>query len=416
MRFRTLVAGLALVALSTIVSSVLAQQGPRPRQTLGSRLNMDVLVDNYIRVLSRKYDLSDDQSAYTQALVRQRLDEFMGRHPEMGDLVDELFEVRGGGDVTPEQLMDWGRRVLPLYQEAKAVIVQANAEWRETLTDQQKLVNDDDLRLMTESFSTTEDQLQRLVTGQMTVEEFRHPQGPAGRRRMVDRPPMTPRGPDASLSPTAAGPEGGISPAVPSPGQTAKDASGTERPGRGRRSSDAATGNSGQSRAGRSETARPAAPGAPDQPGSAESSGRSERLAGRRGTAPVAETGKDYESKWEAYVRQFIEKYQLNDDQKDRAQKVLKDCQQQADRYMRSRQAELERLDRRMAELRSAKDKDQLKELQDLTASKEKLLEPIAQIFDRQLKPRLEKLPTRAQRDAAEKVPEKGPKKSGGGG
>ena len=40
-----------------------AAQDSTPRRGFSKMLNVDALVDNYIRVLSRKYDLSDDQAS-----------------------------------------------------------------------------------------------------------------------------------------------------------------------------------------------------------------------------------------------------------------------------------------------------------------------------------------------------------------
>ena len=129
----------------------------------------------------------------------------------------------------------------------------------------------------------------------------------------------------------------------------------------------------------------------------------------RPGLAATAAAGRDYETQWEAYVRQFIEKYKLDADQQDRAYKILRSCQEQANSYMRSHADELDRLERRAQELQAApnKSKDVGKEVADLNTARTKLLEPIGQIFEKQLKPRLEKLPTRAQRDAAENPPKK---------
>ena len=101
----------------------------------------------------------------------------------------------------------------------------------------------------------------------------------------------------------------------------------------------------------------------------------------------------------------------MNDEQRQRAQSILTDCEKQRDRYLEKKKATLEDLDKRIAELRQSKDKDAGTQVTTLTQQKTDLEAPVQRIFDRQLKPRLERLPTSAQRKAAEtKVADKGSK------
>lgn len=127
---------------------------------------------------------------------------------------------------------------------------------------------------------------------------------------------------------------------------------------------------------------------------------------------PSRSTGSDFESEWERYVREFIEKYQLDEAQTQRAQAILKDCQEQAQNYLQRRKAALEQLDKRDKDLGSSAADAQAR--QRLREQRERILAPVNRIFEERLKPRLEKLPTRQQRDAAEtqkptKTSESGP-------
>lgn len=368
---RTFAATVALVViLAGFGQSATAQSEGQPRQSFSKMLNVDALMDNYIRFLSRKYDLSEEQDAFTQEFVHQRVNVFLDRNRDkLAGLVDQLFEVRTGRDMSPEELTAWGRRVLPIYEQAKITIVGANAEWREILTEEQRLIHDEDVKLMYESFTKTEDQLQRIITGQMTVEEFRNPTRRQTPRRMVveRQSGEAPR--------EIVGDSGARSGTVPRP------------------------------------TVRKTSPRTVVSKGEqAESSQRDrstrDRSRGKSEAKRVSE--KDQMGKWEAYVRQFIEKYKLNAEQQTQAYKILKSCQQQADRHMRSCRPLIERLDRQMEKLKGSKEKAQ--QLSDLTAKRNKLLAKIDDIFENQLKPRLEKLPTRAQREAAAKAP---PQKKG---
>lgn len=108
-----------------------------------------------------------------------------------------------------------------------------------------------------------------------------------------------------------------------------------------------------------------------------------------------------YESEWEAYTREFIAKYQLDEGQSQRAWTILKDCQEQADLYLLRNRARLSSLEQR---LRAKPSGDEAKRKAEEAALGEMLHEvcaPVEQIFEARLKPRLDRLPTRSQRVAA---------------
>ncbi|MCG3128181.1 MAG: hypothetical protein CHACPFDD_03057 [Phycisphaerae bacterium] len=99
-------------------------------------------------------------------------------------------------------------------------------------------------------------------------------------------------------------------------------------------------------------------------------------------------TRADYLSEWERYVRAFIERYRLNDEQSQKAFQILRSCQSTAD-----------------ALILRHRDRVGSKSLDEPRAIKEaadRLLRPVKEVFERELKPRLERLPTRAQRRAAD--------------
>jgi hypothetical protein len=375
-----------LLTLAVCAGSALAQDSQRQRRPFSTMLNVDALMDNYLRVLARKYDLSDEQRAYTEQFVRDRVDAFLdSHHDELADVVDRLFEVRSGAaEISAEELVAWGREVMPLYQEAKIIIVDANSEWRNILTDDQRIIHDEDLRLMNESFATTEDQLQRVITGQMTVDEFRNPYRYRAARQREARvrtaEPIVVQAAPQAVTPAKRAQVQPRRSVVPTdvhrtPPMTAERRA-TQQPA----------------------NVQPTPRRTPETKTPADPRGR--KVERRPSKTPAGQT--NFESEWEAYVRKFIEKYQLNEDQQNQANKILKSCQNQAARYMRSRQKQIERMDQRLAELKNPTDDAQKQEVAKLREAREKLLSPIGLIFERQLKPRLEKLPTRSQREAAE--------------
>ena len=381
MCFRTFgkVVIVAVVLAVLHAPAVAEEEEERPRKTFSSLINVDALVDNYIRFVARKYDLTDDQDAYTEQLVRARVDDFLARHQdELTGLVDRLVDVRTGGDIAPEELIAWGRRMQPIYLEAKEVIVETNDEWREILTEAQRRIHDEDVKLMYQSFTTTEDQIDRLMAGEMTVEEFRNP------RRARDAASRTARKP----TPT---------PLEQPAAKKADDSEGQS------------VGDMVRARASRQSASRRSSPrtsarrtSEDDEKGVSRAS-RGQGRAARKGGAAAGAAKDGHESKWEQYVRQFIDRYALDAEQQTRANKILKKCQEQADRYLRARKVAFEKLDRREEALKTSTAKDKTKQMAAIRTERTKLLSAVDDIFEKQLKPRLERIPTRAQREAAGK-------------
>lgn len=401
---RTLALG---IAVAGVALPAVAQDDDREPSTGYTAIldNIDLLVDNYARFLARKYDLTEEQDEYTKSLLRERSYDFLDKYEgELRNSIDRLFDVRTGGEMTPEELIEWGRRVQPIYDEAKKLIVDGNDEWREILTPAQQKIHDQDLKLMYQSFETTEDQLGRILSGEMTVEEFRSPQ--KGRRTSSKRTPSRPP-PD---EPRRIEQEP-LEPPPPPPPPPPED---DPEPRISPRDQSSAVREAG--RAGGNVVQRPG-----ERPPTRTSERRSQperkradpRDARRDRARPTRPTGKsggqEFESQWEKYVREFIEKYELNDEQSQKAYAVLEDCETQANRYVQGRQSQIEQYDKQIEGLKSSDDKEKSKKIAELTEKRKQLMDPIDRVFEKQLKPRLEKLPTRAQRRAAEEAAKKKP-------
>lgn len=354
---------LVLVMLLTVSADAQQDRKSRPAPGYSSLINIPALIDNHARLLARRYDLSDDQALFTEEFLRQRTEEFLAVHEdELYGLVDDLFAARSGQELGGEAAADWGQRALPLYEEAKLLIIAGNEEWREILTPEQREIHDRDLADMYEQFDVTEEHLERVAAGDMTLRQFLRGTREAARRSRQQQAKTPAREAADTKS---------------SPGNSRV----SERPRRtSRRGGDVVT-----------------PPGRrPD---------RTRRTTPRRPrgrTSPRVTGGSDYESQWEAYVRQFIERYKLNEGQIQQAEGLLKDCKELAERYVQRSKSQLERIDKEMKDLASSQDKDKLKEMNRLKERRDKLLAPVNRIFESRLKPRLERLPTSAQRREAE--------------
>lgn len=106
------------------------------------------------------------------------------------------------------------------------------------------------------------------------------------------------------------------------------------------------------------------------------------------------------ESDWEAYTRRFIERYRLNEDQAQRAWRILRDCQRRREEYLGRTKEQIAAVESEIETARrdSAAPPTRLAELEQRLA---RLLAPVDEIFRTRLVPRLETLPTAAQRRAA---------------
>lgn len=383
------------VVLSTTLP-VVAQESGRTKFT--SLLNVEALVDNYSRFLSRKYNLDEEQERFTNKLMHDKANAFLSGHRDnLFGLVDRMFDVRTGGEMDPSELVEWGKQVAPLYEEAKRIIVDGNAQFREILNDEQRAIHDQDLRMMEDSFAQTDDQLRRIVAGEMSVEEFRNPRPnarPGAQPRdsepsqpQVAQPPPPPPPPSGGggQQPKTQGPvtvapkPGNLGPARPNPGADIKG--------------------------GMAAPVTPAAPTPTPQRPVVTSGGGGQRPTPvpPQPSTPARPVSRNFEGEWDQYTAQFIQRFNLDPGQRTKAEEILKDCKEQATRYVRTRESQLNDMDQREAKLRQGKqDGESQKQLQKIQLDRNKLLEPLTAIFEKTLKPRLDRLPTGKQRKDAE--------------
>ncbi len=108
-----------------------------------------------------------------------------------------------------------------------------------------------------------------------------------------------------------------------------------------------------------------------------------------------------FESKWEAYTRQFIMKHRLNGDQGRKAWDLCRDCEKIARSYLDTRRTDVDDWQQRLEASRSASVEEQAREKEKLDRRRTELVAPIDRIFEDRLKPGLDKLPTPKSDDTA---------------
>lgn len=107
-------------------------------------------------------------------------------------------------------------------------------------------------------------------------------------------------------------------------------------------------------------------------------------------------------SLWERYVAEFIQQHALNADQTQKAQTILRSCQEDGQNYLNQRRNDFARAQRGMEAARQSGNADELKRAE---ARISELRKPVDAIFEERLKPRLDGLLTAAQRAAAASRP-----------
>lgn len=421
-----------MLALTALLAWPAAAQERQPLQinSYGAVLdNIDLLIDHYSNFLARKYELTDEQDQYTRHLLRERSHEFLDSHQDdLRGLIETLFEVRTGGEMSAEGLMEWGEAARPIYEDARKLIVAGNDDWREILSEDQKRRHDDDLKLMYESFETTETQLDRIATGEMTVDEFRNPRrSRAVTRRTARATPDEDAPPPPDIDP----PSNRMDPPSDEAASAARQRAEELRERLAERRRQRAEGQpeaedspmidpgSANSKAARrrpvEEAERPERTAEPRR-GSTKPPESSSRRETTRRTTSKAPAGKDHASAWEKYVEDFIARYALDDAQQQQARSILEDCKQRADQYLQSKKSTMERIDEDLTKLKATREGDSKRrasQISKLTEQQTKLKAPIDDIFEKQLKPRLERIPTRSQVRAAEESKNKKGKKGG---
>lgn len=107
---------------------------------------------------------------------------------------------------------------------------------------------------------------------------------------------------------------------------------------------------------------------------------------------------------WEEYVNRFIRKYQLGREQVQKAQTILRVCQEQGNNYLHRKREQLKALDTAEQHIKDTADDEAIGvgKLTEILKQRRKMERPLIHIFEDQLVPRLDRLPTRQQRKAAE--------------
>ena len=322
-------------------------QSPNPTDPF-AMWNVQQMIDRASGQVVKRYKLTPEQEDFTRKLMATGVNTFLDKHEqEIRDIFAEAIKYQiSGNPPPPDKVKEWTAQITPMFDEAKTQILEGNRQFREVLTDDQKKIHDIDLRVMEQNFKDADKRLTRWREG--------------GYDPNVDFGPQ-PK-PGAQPQPAA------VKPPPPAPVEPAP-------------APIAAT--------------PPAAPPAPETPAIPTPAPvpAPTRISGPTASSDNSRLG----DLWEMYVRKFIDNYRLEQAQANQALQILDDARKQAGEYLTSHKSDYEKLQTQLAG--AAGDQKAMAEINKQIIE---LNKPVQVAMFNDMKLRLDKIPTDAQRKAFE--------------
>lgn len=302
--------------------------------------------------MERDYGFDVDQKEMALELLQDYIPRFMNENrAEIQELTNMYFEaILNDQPPTPEEVAVWAQRVLPLMDEFRGMGRVMADDMRGFLTDEQAVKLEGNLEAFETGMDIGTTRMRSWADGYYdpVTEWYRNPDFERQERE---------RQKEAEKQMLQARDEAMI---------------------RVRQERGLASPEAGEAREGVVEPAAPAVQ--PERP---------------RQESPPPRSAAAEKDEWEVYVAQFCQRYDLNEDQRQTAQRYLRGRQQERERIKLRNGDKLGRIQKLFAEAKTPADvKKAEEELKKVNA-------PIERTFDR-LKQQLEKLPTPTQRRAVE--------------
>lgn len=176
MQMRTVVlTGLTLVLIAGFANGQQPAEQPAEQHrnfrqaTSGSPMfwDIDVIMRPYLSLLTRYYNLNEEQEKYTRGLLTQRVKKFLGAHErDTRALFDEYLGYQMGGQLPPAAAAkEFANRAQPLLAAMYKEIIDGNMVWREILNDEQKKKHDLDLKAIDNTFKEFDAKFTRWAKG-----------------------------------------------------------------------------------------------------------------------------------------------------------------------------------------------------------------------------------------------------------
>ncbi|MEK6677304.1 MAG: hypothetical protein AABZ47_16840 [Planctomycetota bacterium] len=137
-----------------IAPAAFTQDAPQTFQP--TEATIEKIMDQAVQNIKRRYNLNEDQARKTTEIMKNGVRKFLKDHekevwPAIRDLLS--IQLNGKPPTDRELIMRIGKVARPLAKLAEQAIYEANAEWRQFLTEEQKRTHDFDLAEMRKTFS-----------------------------------------------------------------------------------------------------------------------------------------------------------------------------------------------------------------------------------------------------------------------
>ncbi len=302
---------------------------------------MNLAIDRITEQMAKEYGFDEAQLWNTRELLKERFPRWLeDNRAELQTLMNQYIEaVMAGEPPTPEHVADWARRAKPLFEEFTTLVEDTVADMGTYLTDEQRILVEGQMAAFRVGAQYMN---QRLDTWSRGGYDWRSewPRSEEFKTRERERQQQLEREATAARNEVLGIPseDGSVNYAAAPSGEAT-----------------------------RTENVKP-------QPAPRESSGKKDE--------------------WEVYVENFIQRYQLDEAQRNNAYKYLRDQMALRDRYLRSRLSRINAVENKLKAAQTEEERDKVR------AELKQLHEPIEQMFEK-LKERLDRLPTRKQRALA---------------
>jgi len=115
---------------------------------------VEKIMEQAVRNIALRYNLNDEQTGYTQELMRREVTRFLKEHEdEVWPVIRDLITAQFKPPDSKSKVMQIGKAAQPLTRLAEKAIFDANEEWRHILTEPQKRTHDFDLNEMGKTFT-----------------------------------------------------------------------------------------------------------------------------------------------------------------------------------------------------------------------------------------------------------------------
>lgn len=301
---------------------------------------IDLAIDRLMDEMGRHYEFDEDQLYSARQTVKDRFPQFIMENRD--DIIrvanDWMAALLGEEPPDPEVVADWAQRARPLMEDFVGLVRESADEMREFMTEEQQIKLDGELAAAEVAVGYATQRLDNWAAGGFdpVTEWHRSPEFKQHERERMEE-------------------------------LEAEQAEASAEAVRGRL---AAVGTELEQPAGRQPDAT--------QEKAVESK-------------PRAGAARD---EWDRYVAEFIQRYRLDEAQRNTAHKILNSLKDSRDKYLRRKLPDIKRLEQRLTGAQTQDDRAALRK------AYTRLNAPLERYFQ-MLKDRLDRIPTRKQRAAA---------------